>query len=132
MAKLLYVDDEQILRDVYVEAFTNQGYEVDSASDGEEAIIKAVEFKPNIILMDVRMPKMDGLTALAKLKENEATKHIPVIMLSNQSEEKSGAETAIKTGAVSYLIKANSNIKEIVDKVREVLGGYVSEDVKFF
>lgn len=132
MAKILYVDDEQILRDVYNEEFRNQGYEVASASNGVEALKVVQEFHPDLILMDVKMPQMDGLTTLEKLKKDDATKHIPVIMLSNQSEEKPDVEAAIKMGAVSYLVKANVTLKEILDKVREVLGGYVKEETKMF
>lgn len=132
MAKVLYIDDEQILRDVYVTEFQNHGIEIETASDGEEGVLKAKAIKPDLILMDVKMPKMDGLTALKKLKEDEATKHIPVIMLTNQSEAKPDVEYAIQLGAVSYLVKVDNTPKQVLDKAREVIGGYVNEDKKLF
>lgn len=132
MPKILYIEDEQILREVYKEEFKNEGIDIETASDGEEGLTKVQEIKPDLILMDINMPKMDGITVLKKIKQNELTKHIPVIMLTNQSEEKPESEIAIKMGAVSYMVKAESNPKQVVDKAREVLGGYVNEDNKVY
>lgn len=132
MAKLLYVDDEFPLVKVFTKKFEEEGYKVESASDGEEALTKVTEFMPDIILLDIKMPKLSGLEVLKKLKADEKTKHIPVIMLTNQSVEKVELDAAIGMGAVSYLVKADTPLSELTQKVKEVLGGYLKETSKMF
>ena len=127
MAKILVVDDEQILTELYQKMLEDEGYEVKTASDGQEALNVVEEFKPDLVVMDVKMPHLSGIETLKKLKAKDETKHIPVMMLTNQSEVKIDAEEAIKLGAVSYLVKADVVPADVIKKIREILGGYVSE-----
>lgn len=85
-----------------------------------------------MVLLDIKMPKMSGVEVLKKLKEDESTKHIPVIMLTNQSEEKVDMDVAISMGAVSYLVKSDVALAEVLKKVREVIGGHTKSESKMF
>ncbi len=104
MAKILIAEDERDIRDLI--AFTLQfgGHEVTATSNGEEALQKAVELIPDLILLDVRMPRMSGYEACQKIKENPSTSHIPVVFLSAKGQE-SEVETGLAAGAVEYILK---------------------------
>lgn len=118
--KVLIVEDEKMLADMYATKFTMEGYAVEKAADGAEGIELAKKAKPDIILLDVIMPKVDGFTALKELKSNPALKAIPVIMLTNLGQEddvKKGKEL----GATDYYVKSNHSPSEIVKKVKDVL-----------
>ncbi len=97
------------------------------AHDGEEGVKAAMKEIPDLILLDVLMPKLDGFEALKKLKADEGTKNIPVIMLTNLGQ-KEDIDKGIQSGAVDYLIKAHFVPAEAVDKIRKVLGMPESED----
>ncbi|HUQ85276.1 MAG TPA: response regulator [Candidatus Limnocylindrales bacterium] len=96
MAKILYVEDEDLLVQVFSDALKNEGFTVESATDGEVALIKVDEFHPDLSLLDVKLPKLNGIEVLKKLKEKEETKHIPVIMFTNQGDKTVDVEAAIK------------------------------------
>lgn len=123
MAKqtVLLVEDDEMLHTMYTQKFTKEGYEVLSAFNGSEGIKMAEEKKPTLILLDIIMPKMDGFVALKKLKKNEATKDIPVILLTNLGQEED-IRKGKELGAADYFIKANHTPQEVVDKVKEVIG----------
>jgi CheY-like chemotaxis protein len=123
MAKILVVEDDPLMLRMYQKIFTFEKHEVDVASDGEEGLAKVLSFNPTIILLDVMMPKMNGLQVLEQLKANPATKAIPVIMLTNLAGQQD-AETALSKGAVKYIIKSEHEPKEIADMVQEVVAGY--------
>lgn len=118
--KILIVEDDPLMSRMYQKTFVFEGYEVELAVDGEEGVAKA-KSKPDIILMDIMMPKMDGLQALDKIKQDPSLKHIPVIMLTNLAES-SKAEEALKKGSVKYIIKSEYDPKQVVAMVKEVLG----------
>ncbi len=126
MAKILLVDDDKLLIKMYQGKFVDDGYEVEVATNGEEGYDKALEFKPNLILLDIMMPKVNGLDLLKKLKAREETKEIPVILLTNVGGDED-AKYGLSLGAVAYLVKAHYDVKDVVKKVKEVLGGYVRE-----
>lgn len=127
MARILIVDDDILMAKMYQAKFAADGFEVAVFGDGEDGLVKTVEFKPDLILLDVMMPKMNGLEMLKKLKGNEATKKIPVVMLTNVGGSDADVDNALSLGAVSYLVKASYTPKEVVGKVKEILGGYVRE-----
>ena len=127
MAKILLVDDDALLVRMYQKKLKNDGYDVVTAGDGIEALKKASEFKPDLILLDVMMPKMNGFETLKKLKSDSATSKIPVIILSNVGGSDEDVDKGLELGAVSYLVKAGTKPKEVVAKVKEVLAGYVHE-----
>ena len=120
MAKILLVEDDEMLHGMYTQKFKNQGYEVASAFDGAEGIKMAAEETPDVILLDVIMPKMDGFVALKKLKKNNDTAAIPVILLTNLGQEED-VRKGSELGADDYFIKANHTPQEVVDKVNSFL-----------
>ena len=113
---------------MYQKIFTFEGHEVVLAYNGEEGLEKAVKDRPTIILLDVMMPKMNGLQLLEKLKLDPTTKTIPVVMLTNLAGQQD-AETAIAKGAVKYIIKSEYEPKQIVNMVKEILAGYTRNEL---
>lgn len=118
---VLLCEDDEMLHTMYTQKFTKEGYEVVSAYNGAEGIKQAEEHQPAIILLDIIMPKMDGFTALKKIKKKDATKDIPVILLTNLGQEED-IRKGKELGATDYFIKANHTPQEVVDKVKEVIG----------
>jgi len=114
--KILIVEDEEALFNVLRERFANEGYEVGIAEDGEKAIIEARKFKPDIILLDLILPKKDGLSVLEELKADAELKAIPVIILSNLAEDDS-IKKGLALGAQDYFVKTQHPIGEVVEKV---------------
>ena len=100
--KILVVDDELLIRNVLAEHLTGQGYEVIQASSGEEAIELASSTQPHVILMDIGMPGLNGIEACRRLKAEEKTRHIPVIMMTGFAYEK---EAAVEAGADDFINK---------------------------
>lgn len=125
MAKILLVEDDQMLHSMYTQKFKHQGYDVVSAYDGAEGVKLAESDKPDMILLDVIMPKMDGFVALKKIRKNEATMHIPVILLTNLGQEED-VKKGKELGADDYFIKANHTPQEVVDKVQDMLKNKVT------
>lgn len=120
MAKVLLVDDDQALRQLYSLELTGRQYEVVVAVDGEEGIAKAKSEKPDVILLDIMMPKVDGIMALNKIKSDEETQKIPVIMLTNFGQENL-VQQAFSLGATDYLLKYKVTPAEMAEKVAQVL-----------
>jgi DNA-binding response OmpR family regulator len=120
MKKILIIEDEEMLVNMYESKFKTTGYDFIKAINGEDGLVAAQQQKPDLILLDVILPKMDGFLVLKKLKEDPNTKDIPVILLTNlgQDEDK---EKGKAMGAVNYLVKANLTPTEVVDKVQEIL-----------
>lgn len=127
MAKVLLVDDDALLVRMYQKKLENDGYEVATAQDGDVVLAKVSEFKPDLILLDIMMPKVDGLKVLSKLKENKKTSKIPVILLTNIGGSDEDINRGLELGAVAYLVKASNKPAEVVAKVKEILAGYVHE-----
>lgn len=129
MGKLiLVVEDDPLMLRMYEKIFKFAQIDVVTASDGEEALVKARTAKPTLILLDVMMPKLNGLQVLEKLKADPGLASIPVVMLTNLAGEKD-AETAIMKGAVKYIVKSQHDPKQVVDMVLEVLAGHTRNDV---
>ena len=128
MAKILIIEDDTVLSRMYQRLISSGENTVEVAYDGEEGLEKAKTGKPNFILLDIMLPKMDGLEVLEKLKADPTTKPIPVVMLSNLSEDEKEGE-AIAKGAVKYIRKANSEPLQIGKMIDEILGHNSSKDV---
>jgi CheY-like chemotaxis protein len=128
MIKIFIVEDDPLMSRMYQKIFTFEGYEVEMAGDGEEALTKLPTANPTIILLDVMMPKMNGLQVLEKLKADPATNHIPVVMLTNLAGQQD-AETALSKGAVKYIVKSEHEPKEVADMVKEIIAGYSRNDI---
>ena len=118
--KILIVEDEDVLSLVLEEKFKNEGYEVMIASDGGEAQAKAEKFKPDLILLDLILPKKGGLDVLESFKADSELKLIPVIVLSNLEGDET-IKKALSLGAIDYFVKTQHPIAEIVEKVGSVL-----------
>lgn len=121
MKKILFIEDESALQKTFDEILTQEGYQVISALDGEIGLRLAGDEKPDLILLDLILPKVNGFDVLRKLKEDKETKDIPVIVLTNL-EEMGNVDKAIELGATTYLVKANYSLKEIVEKIKKALG----------
>ena len=118
--KILIVEDEEILAKVLEEKFSNSGFKVSIASDGEAVLPLAKKNKPDMILLDIILPKIDGIEVLTRLKEDEDLKNIPVIMLSNLNEDEK-IKQALSLGAVDYMTKIQHPINEVIEKVNRYI-----------
>lgn len=118
--KVLIVDDEPALLDIYSTKLSMEGFQVAVAHDGIEGIQQAVQFKPEIILLDVVMPLKDGFETLQDLKMNTSTKDIPVIILSNLGQDYE-VKRGMALGAKYFLTKANLSPQRVVDEIRRAL-----------
>ncbi|MFA5175284.1 MAG: response regulator transcription factor [Patescibacteria group bacterium] len=117
---ILLVEDDPFLSDIYKKKFEMEGFKVSLARDGEKAVNDANKKSPDLILLDVLLPKLDGFAVLEKLKSDKKTKNIPVVLLTNFGQ-KEDVEKGMKAGAVEYLIKTHFKPSEIVDKIKKVL-----------
>lgn len=120
MAKILIVEDDPLMARLYQKIFHFEKHEVVLAADGMEGIEKTREEKPALILLDIMMPKMNGLEVLEKLKKDPETKKIPVVVLTNLAGEKD-AESAMLKGAVKYIVKSQFDPKEVTKMVNQIL-----------
>lgn len=120
MKTILFIEDESALQKTVGEILKQEGYEVISALDGEVGLKLAQRKIPDLILLDLVLPKLHGFKVLKKLKENSETKNIPVIVLTNL-EGIEDIDRAIELGAQSYLVKAQYELKELVEKVKKIL-----------
>ncbi len=118
--KILIVEDDEFLSGMYITKFTMEGFHVVFAEDGELGVVKAKEELPRLILLDILLPKKNGFEVLQALKSDEPTKQIPVILLTNLSQE-DDIKRGYELGAVDYLVKAYNIPSEVVKKVKERL-----------
>ena len=118
--KVLVVEDERSLMRLYTTKLQMSGYTVESAEDGEEALKKVATFMPDLILLDIIIPKIDGFAVLEALKESKKTANIPVILLTNLGQDED-VEKGKKLGAKNYLIKSQFTPSEIVAKMEKTL-----------
>lgn len=120
MSRILVADDEPHILKLVTFTLSNHGYEVVTAADGEAATVLAEEQQPDLILLDVMMPIMNGYDAAKRIRENPATVHIPIVMLSAKSQATEVAE-GLNCGATEYICKPFTP-KDLVQKVSELLG----------
>jgi len=120
MAKILVVEDDRFLRELITQKLIREGFNAVEAVDGEDGIRKINEEKPDLVLLDLILPGIDGFEVLTRAKDNPLTKSIPVIVLSNLGQ-KDDVDRGIKLGAVDYMIKAHFTPGEIVLKIRNIL-----------
>lgn len=115
--KILIIEDEEMLSTMYKVKFENEGYEVHTANNGADGIEAAPKILPDLILLDIIMPKIDGFAVLKKLKEDPKTKNVPVILLTNLGQDED-ITRGKELGSAGYLIKANNTPSEVVDKIK--------------
>jgi len=118
--KVLVVEDEHMLAEMYATKFAMDGFEVEKAFDGADGLEKAKQVSPDIILLDVIMPKLDGFAVLKELRSDAKFAHTPILLLTNLGQDddiKKGKEL----GANDYFVKANHTPADVVTKVKELL-----------
>jgi DNA-binding response OmpR family regulator len=120
MSKILVVEDDRFLRELIVKKLSQEGFEVDFAVDGEDGLTKIKEGKPDIVLLDLILPTIDGFEVLRKLKEEDIVPSLPVIILSNLGQRED-IEKGLSLGAADYLVKAHFTPDEIIQKIKSIL-----------
>jgi DNA-binding response OmpR family regulator len=120
MKKILFIEDESALQKTLGEILKQEGYEVTPALDGEVGLRLAKERKPDLILLDLILPKIHGIDVLRKLKKEKETEEIPVIVLTNLGEIED-INRAVELGATTYLVKAQYTLEEVVEKIKKAL-----------
>jgi CheY-like chemotaxis protein len=118
--KILIVDDEEDMREILRDKFITCGFSVILAKDGEEGLKEALEKHPLVILLDIAMPKMDGIQMLEKLRHDEWGNNVPVVLLTNISDMQK-IEEAQKIGIQEYMLKAEWKMAQIVERVKELV-----------
>ncbi|KKT90984.1 MAG: Response regulator [Parcubacteria group bacterium GW2011_GWF2_45_11] len=118
--KVLLIEDEEMLSNMYEAKFTKEGFDIKKALDGETGLELMKTHKPDLVLLDIIMPKLDGFSVLKKIKEDPATKNVPVILLTNLGQDED-VKKGNNLGAAGYLVKANLTPAQVVDKVKEYL-----------
>ena len=118
---VLLVDDDPLIIRMYQNKLQNDGYKVDIARNGEEALVQVMKEKPDLILLDVMMPKMNGVQTLKELKKESKTETIPVIILTNLGDKKEDVEGATELGALDYLVKSNISLKALSKRVKQAV-----------
>ena len=116
---ILIIEDDKFLRDLIAQKLTKEEFGTAEAVDGEHGLKKVKEVKPDLVLLDLILPGIDGFEVLAKIKEDPILAEIPVIILSNLGQ-KDDIERGLRLGAVDYLIKAHFTPGEIIEKVKNV------------
>lgn len=121
MTKIAIIEDDSVISQMYRMKFEADGFEVQLAANGKIGVELVKTFKPDMILLDLQMPEMNGTEALGIIRKTETGKNIPVIVLTNMGEEEAPKE--IKAlGVHSYIVKANLTPSEVTSKVKEALG----------
>ncbi|PIR73885.1 MAG: response regulator [Candidatus Moranbacteria bacterium CG10_big_fil_rev_8_21_14_0_10_35_21] len=118
--KILVIEDEIYLQNTLSEFLENEKFVVAKALDGEKGLEMAKSEKPDLILLDIVLPKKNGYEVLDEIKKDEKTKNIPVILLTNL-ESPEDIEKAFEKGASTYLVKSNYKLEDIVEKIKETL-----------
>ena len=122
MTKVLLIEDEELLLRMYRTKLELENFEVEIATDGEEGLEKARKFKPDLILLDIIMPKLNGIEVLKEIKAATELKGIPVVILTNASVDVSIQE-CLELGALGYIVKSDNTPSQVVNQVRVFLMG---------
>ncbi len=119
--KILIVEDNESYSSILCQKFTQEEFEVISAKDGHEGLQKATDSRPDIILIDLLLPIMNGLQLMEELRKNEWGKQVPLLILTNLNPNDEIQQSITRNRPAHYLIKPEVTIDEIVDKIRSVL-----------
>ncbi len=120
MKSILLVEDDPFLIDIYTTKLEESGFSVEVANDGEVALRKARENKPDLVILDIVLPQIDGWEILRKIKSEPEFKNLKVIILSNLGQ-KEEVEKGIKLGAVKYLIKAHYTPSQVIKEIKKTI-----------
>ena len=119
--KILIVEDDQDVRELYAEVLRDEGFVLDEAVDGQSGLAKVLDGDYDLLLLDIMLPKFDGLEILRTIKKKDELKDLPVILLTNLGRE-SIIKEGFALGAAGYLIKSEHTPEEIVSEVKKFLG----------
>jgi CheY-like chemotaxis protein len=128
MAKILIIEDDEYMARLYRKLFVSADYQVEVAAGGEEGLKQVEVYKPDLIILDIMMPKIHGLEVLERLKANPETKGIPVVVLTNLAG-RANANEALGKGAEKYLVKSDYEPEEVVKIVGEVLASHFQKTI---
>jgi len=122
-AKILIVEDETVMREALETFLQNEGYEINSAVDGEEGIKVAKSFAPDLVLLDIILPKKDGLEVLREIKTEQAdhSGKTPLVVILTNLNDSAKVQEALDLGATTYLVKSEYQLSEIGEKIKELL-----------
>lgn len=120
MKKIIFIEDESALQETFKNLLRKEGYETIPAMDGESGLKLAKEKKPDLILLDLILPKLHGFEVLKELKKDSGTKEIPIIVLTNL-ENLEYVERALELGATTYLVKTQYSLEEVLEKIKKIL-----------
>ena len=120
MKNILLVEDDPFLSDIYTTKLKEEGFSVDTAMDGEECLRKVEKNMPDLLILDLVLPQMDGWEVLSSIRRQEKFKDLKVIILSNLGK-KEEVEKGLKLGATKYFIKAHYTPSEVVAEIKEIL-----------
>lgn len=118
--KILIIEDDSSLQKSLAAYLDSEGFNTELASDGENGVRMVLSRNPDLVVLDIILPKKDGYEVLKNIKENKKTKHIPVIILTNL-DNISNVQKALDLGATTYLVKADYKLEEITKKIKDTL-----------
>jgi len=119
---ILLIDDDPLIIRMYQKKLSADGYKVNTAFNGEEGLVEVRKEKPNLILLDVMMPKMNGVEVLKALKKDPESKGIPVVILTNLGDDNKDIQAAKDLGALDYLVKSDISLEELSKRVGKLIG----------
>jgi DNA-binding response OmpR family regulator len=126
-AKILIIEDDRYISKMYQLKLSLDGFDVQIAENGRQGVEKVKDFKPDIILLDILMPEIDGFEVLKIVKGDDETKNIPVLIMSNLGQE-DHIQKGMSLGALGYIVKSQYTPSHVVEKIKEVLAGHFSQD----
>lgn len=120
--KVLLIEDDPMVVRMYERKLKKEGFQVSLAFNGEEGLEQVKKNKPDFILLDIMMPKMNGIDTLKALKADPNSKDIPVVMLTNLGDRPEDVQKCKDLGALDYWVKANIKLKDVVGNIRKIIG----------
>lgn len=120
MKSILIIEDDDFFRELVRKKLSSEGFSVFEAVDGEKGIKEVKEKKPNLILLDLLLPNVDGFEVLSQIKTDSAISSIPIIILSNLGQQED-IERGLKLGANDFLIKSQFDIDQVINKIKDIL-----------
>jgi two-component system cell cycle response regulator len=121
MDRVLIIEDDTTIRTLYKDFFEKEGYSVSTASDGEQALKVALNVLPDIILLDILLPKVNGMTVMNQIRATDWGKKEPIIILTNVDPDDALLQNIVHDQPTYYLLKANTTPGEVLEKVQEIL-----------
>ena len=118
--KILIIEDDVVLRETLSDYLTKEGFMAVTASNGEEGVSQAKKENPDLILLDIILPKKDGFEVIKDLKKSDETKKISIVLLTNL-DSLNDIEKALNLGATTYLVKSDYSLGEVVEKIKDIL-----------